>query len=94
MKKAESEILLKHIYHCYTKTYNFEKRFVISYLKSQSVDLIKKKDNAPNVPQEIGIEKFWALCTLNVQDRLNGSVNSGWYGKILATKFGKSKEKL
>ena len=35
---------------------------VTSYLTEENLDFIKKPDNAPNVPQARGIERFWALC--------------------------------
>jgi hypothetical protein len=43
------------------KTSHYAK-LVIDYLVTKNVDFVSKSENAPNVPQARGIEKFWALC--------------------------------
>ncbi len=39
-----------------------------TYLSSEGVDFVSKKDNAPNVPQLRPIERFWALCKRRYSD--------------------------
>lgn len=35
---------------------------VTDYLHQEKIEFVSKKENAPNVPQARGIERFWALC--------------------------------
>ena len=37
-------------------------QIAIDYLKSQNVHYVHKLENALNVPQARGIERFWSLC--------------------------------
>ena len=42
---------------------------VTSFLRDEKIPFVEKKENAPNVPQARGIEKFWALCKRSYSGR-------------------------
>ncbi|KAJ3645955.1 hypothetical protein Zmor_023572 [Zophobas morio] len=37
-------------------------KIVTSFLNTENISFVHKNENAPNVPQARGIERFWALC--------------------------------
>lgn len=54
----------------------------IAFLESHGVPYVKKKDNAPNVPQARGVERFWALCKRRYSGRPNAPLTITGFRRV------------
>jgi hypothetical protein len=55
---------------------------VTTFLHQNDIEFISKYENAPNVPQARGIEKFWALCKKEYSKRKSASTSITSFQKV------------
>ena len=70
---------------------------VTDVLKAKNIDFVTKVQNAPNVPEARGIERYWALCKSEYSQRVNRPKSLLGFKRVrtqiskkIAQKFGKA----